>query len=66
METELNGRLAALEKKVDELNASAKTIKSYFFWLIVITIVVSILPLLGLFSFAPSVMGTYTTGLEGL
>lgn len=59
-------KIDALEKKIDELVRSIRTIKRIFFWILVVSVVMFILPLIGLVFVIPQFISTYTGALNGL
>ncbi len=59
MEPDLAARLAALETKVDAMYASVEKIRLYFLWTGIITVVLFVLPLIGLAFAIPSFLHTY-------
>ncbi|MEK7065873.1 MAG: hypothetical protein AAB938_00810 [Patescibacteria group bacterium] len=62
----LENKIDALEKKVDELVRSIKTIKKIFLWILIVTVVMFVLPLIGLVFVIPQFISTYTGALNGL
>ena len=48
MDQDLNQRLTALEAKIDKIYKSAETARKIFLWTAIISIVLIILPLIGL------------------
>jgi len=59
-------RLAEIEKKLDAVYASVEKTRQYLFWTLIITIVVVVLPAVGLVFAIPSFISTYTTTMESL
>lgn len=59
MEPELPQRLAALESKVDAMYASVEKLRKYFLWTGIITIVLFVVPLIGLMLVIPSFINSY-------
>ena len=59
MESELSGRIAALENKVDAMYASVEKLRKYFLWTGIITVVLFIVPLIGLIFVIPSFINSY-------
>lgn len=57
-------RLDALEKKVDELQRSVHTIKRIFFWLIMVSLALFLLPLIGLLFVIPQFLSIYSGALQ--
>lgn len=59
MEPELAARLSALEEKVDAMYASVEKVRLYFLWTGIITVLLFVLPLIGLLFAIPSFLNTY-------
>ncbi|MDB4992493.1 MAG: seg [Parcubacteria group bacterium] len=59
MEPELNQRLTVLEQKVDAMFTSVEKLRKYFLWTGVITLILFILPLIGLLFAIPSFLSSY-------
>ncbi|OGZ04917.1 MAG: hypothetical protein A2845_04225 [Candidatus Lloydbacteria bacterium RIFCSPHIGHO2_01_FULL_49_22] len=66
METEINKKLETLEGKIDAIYVSVEKTRKYFFWTMVITLAVFIIPLIGLVLVIPSFLDSYSTALTGL
>jgi len=66
IETELAQRLDTLEKKVDAIYVSAEKTRKYIWWTVVITVLVFVVPLIGLAFVIPSFISSYTTQLQGI
>lgn len=66
MDTETQKKLQTLEDKIDAIYVSVEKTRKYFFWTMVLTIVVFVVPIIGLVFVIPSFISTYTTGMEGL
>lgn len=62
----LENKLDALEKKIDDLVRSIKTIKNIFRWILILSVVMFVLPLIGLVFVIPKFLSTYTGALNGL
>ncbi len=62
----LENKIDELQKKVDELVRSIKTIKKIFFWIIIVSVVMFIVPLIGLVFVIPQFISIYTGALNGL
>jgi len=58
-DTELRQKLEALEKKLDAIFMSAEKTRKYFLWTLIITIVVFVLPLVGLVFAIPQFLSLY-------
>lgn len=59
-------RIAALERKVDEILATVTKMRRYAQWSLTITIVIIVLPILGLAFAVPSFLSTYNQTLQSL
>lgn len=59
-------RLVALEQKIDAIYVSVEKTRKYFQWTMIITIVLFVLPLVGLVFAIPAFISSYTTTLQGL
>lgn len=58
-------RLKALEEKMDEIYVSVEKTRIYFKWTMIITIILFVVPLIGLVFVIPSFISNYTTALSG-
>ncbi len=63
MEQETNKKLSELEEKIEKIYVSVEKTRKYFFWTMVITIVMLVLPAIGLIFAIPSFLNTYTQTL---
>jgi hypothetical protein len=59
-------RLLALEEKIDKIYISVEKTRKYFKWTMIITILVVVLPAIGLVFAIPSFLSTYTTQLNSI
>ncbi|MBX4198347.1 hypothetical protein KW782_03375 [Candidatus Parcubacteria bacterium] len=66
MQPDQNNELAELRQKIDLIYASVEKTRKYFFWTMIITIALFVLPLIGLVFVIPSFINTYTTNLQEL
>lgn len=64
--SEIITKLESLEKKVDEMAVSVERIRKYLFWTFVITIVVVVVPLIGLLFAIPAFLNNYTGSLDSM
>jgi len=60
MENEILEKLKQNEEKLEKIFISVEKTRKYFFWTMVITAVVIILPLIGLVFAIPSFLSTYS------
>lgn len=61
MDPELRQKLEKMEKQMDEVYAMARRLYRMIFWTVVISIVLFVVPLIGLFFEIPSLINTYST-----
>lgn len=66
MEPTIEKRLGDLEKKIDEIYVSVEKTRKYFFWTLMVTLAVFILPLVGLMFAIPSFLNNYTETINTL
>ena len=66
MDQETKNKIEELEKKVDKIYVSVEKTRKYFFWTMLATLVVFILPLLGLIFVVPSFLSNYTNTIQTL
>ncbi len=55
-----------LEQKIDAIYVSVEKTRSYFFWTMVVTLVLFILPLIGLVFAIPAFLSSYTSTITGI
>ncbi|OHA87379.1 MAG: hypothetical protein A2644_04120 [Candidatus Zambryskibacteria bacterium RIFCSPHIGHO2_01_FULL_39_63] len=55
-----------LEAKVDAIYVSVEKTRKYFFWTMIVTLVVLVLPLIGLLFVVPSFIENYTETINTL
>ncbi len=65
METEINKKLDALEVKIDAIYVSVEKTRKYFFWTMVITVVVLVVPIIGMMFAIPAFLNNYSDALGG-
>ena len=53
-----------LEKKIDKIYDSVEKTRKYFMWTLIITVVLFVVPLIGLIFVAPQFISTYTSSLN--
>ena len=64
MDSEAQKRLDAIKTKVDAIFVSTEKTRKYFFWTMVITVVVVVLPAIGLLFAIPAFLTNYVGGME--
>ena len=65
MEDELLQKIKENKELLDKIYASVEKTRMYFLWVLIISVVVFVLPLIGLFFAIPSFLDTYSS-LDGL
>ncbi len=66
MDTELDQRLKEQDQKLDAIWQSVEKSRKYFLAVLWITVIVVVLPLIGLVFAIPAFLSSYSVGLEGL
>lgn len=66
MEPELSEKIDDIERKIDAVYKSAEKTRKYFFWTLIISIAVIILPLIALIFLIPYFLKTISLGSLGL
>jgi type IV secretory pathway component VirB8 len=66
VENDLAKKLEILEVKIDTIYVSVEKTRKYFFWTMIITVVVLVLPMIGLAFAIPAFMTNYVGAMEGL
>jgi type IV secretory pathway component VirB8 len=66
VENDLAEKLEILEVKIDTIYVSVEKTRKYFFWTMIITVVVLVLPMIGLAFAIPAFMTNYVGAMEGL
>lgn len=61
MDPELRQKLETMEKQMDEVYAMARRLYRMIFWTVIASIVLFVVPLIGLFFEVPSLINTYST-----
>ena len=64
MDPQLQERITVLETKIDKITTSVEKIRRYFFWTMVISIGVVVLPAIGLVFVVPYFLNTYVGGIQ--
>jgi hypothetical protein len=59
-------KLIELEAKIDAIYLSVEKTRKYFFWTLVVTLILFILPLIGILFSLPSFLSTYTDTINTL
>lgn len=62
MDEETREKIQEIDKKLDAIYRSVEKTRKYFKWTMIITIVVVVLPLIGLLFVIPSFMSLYSGG----
>ncbi|MEI7777787.1 MAG: hypothetical protein WCI52_04260 [bacterium] len=61
---DLTKQLAIQEEKIDKIYASVEKMRKYFMWTLIITVVLFVVPLIGLIFVIPQFLSTYTQALN--
>lgn len=61
MDTELQKRIEVLEGKIDLIYVSVEKTRKYFFWTMMITLALVIIPLVGLAFAIPAFLSSYAS-----
>ena len=59
-------KLAAIEKKIDAIYATTEKTRKYFMWTLIVTLVLVVLPAIGLVFAIPSFLSNYTDTINNL
>lgn len=62
MEQEILKKIEEQNKKLDEISAGVEKMRKYFFWTLIITIAVVVLPLIALMFIIPRFLSMYGGG----
>ncbi len=60
MDEDMKQRMAVLEGKIDAIYATTEKTRKYFLWLLIITVVLVVVPSIGLVFAIPSFISTYS------
>lgn len=66
MEPDLNQRLALLEEKIDKVYISAEKTRKYFLWTAIATVVMFVLPAIGLLFAIPAFISSYVGDINSI
>jgi hypothetical protein len=66
MDNDIQKRFEVMESKIDAIYVSVEKTRKYFFWTMVLTLVVFIVPLIGMIFVVPSFLSNYTSTLNGI
>lgn len=64
--TQIIQKLEEQDKKLDAIFRSSEKMRQYFLWTLIISVVVIVLPLLGIFALLPQFLSTLGGGALGL
>ena len=59
-------KIAEQDKKIDAIFKSVETTRKYFFWTLIVTVIVLVLPLIGLLFIIPQFLSIYSSAGLGL
>ena len=66
MDEDIKKRFDAQDESLQKIYVSVEKTRKYFRWTLIISVVVIILPLLGLAAIIPKFLSTYTSSFQGL
>jgi type II secretory pathway component PulF len=66
IDPELAARLTEIQSLAEKAYHAAESTRKYLFWTSVVTVVLFVLPLIGLAFVAPQFLSSYTNSLSGL
>jgi hypothetical protein len=66
MDTELKTRIDALEQKLDAIYVSTEKTRKYLQWTLIVTVVVFVVPLIGLAFAIPAFLNSYVGQIQNL
>ena len=66
MEIDYTKRLETIEGKIDAIYVSVEKTRKYFFWTMIVTLVVFILPLIGMMFAIPAFIKSYSGSIQGV
>ncbi len=66
MEQDILKKLAEQEEKIEKIYISVEKTRKYFLWTMIITIVVIVVPIIGLFFAIPSFLNNYVGNIQNL
>lgn len=66
MEPNTEARFAVLEEKIDKIYVSVEKTRKYFLWTLITSVVLFVLPLIGIVLVLPSFMTSYIDPLQTL
>jgi hypothetical protein len=64
MEQEILKKIEEQDKKLEEIYRSVEKMRKYFLWTLIASLLVFILPLIGLLLVIPKFLSVYTGGLD--
>lgn len=66
MDPNLETRIAIMEEKVDKIYVSVEKTRKYFLWTLITSVVLFVLPLIGIAFALPSFMTNYVGSIQSL
>lgn len=66
MDTEITTKLSALEAKIDAIYVSVEKTRKYFQWTMIISVVLFVLPVIGLLFAIPAFLNSYLGQIQSL
>ncbi len=66
MNPDIDKKLSELEEKINKIYISVEKTRKYFFWTLMISIIVIVVPAIGLIFALPSFINNYVGSISGL
>jgi type IV secretory pathway component VirB8 len=66
MDNETSQRLALLEEKIEKIYVSVEKTRKYFLWTLIISVLLFVLPMIGLAFAIPAFMTNYVDPIQSL
>ncbi len=64
MPPDIDARLAAIETKIEAIHTSVEKTRKYFLWTLIISVIVIVLPAIGLVFALPAFLNNYVGGMQ--
>ena len=65
MDEETLGRIKHIEMRVEEIYTSVEKTRKYLYWTMIATVVIFVLPLIGMLFAVPAFLSNYSSALGG-
>jgi type II secretory pathway component PulF len=61
---QLEAKIDSLEEKIDKLQSAIDALKRVFLWILIVSVILFVLPLIGLVFIIPEFISTYSSVLQ--